>query len=123
MKIHLPIDTSAVSFIDVMPPEPVLDRQTNQQEADANGELLYSIELVCIGVEGDEILSVKFPGTPPAGIRQGMPVKVSGLTVTDWGIGDHFGLTFRAAKVEPLTAADAETGRASQQWGAAGPNR
>src|SRR5713101_5994992 len=38
MKINLPIDTSAVSFIDVMPPEPVLDGQTKQQEADANGE-------------------------------------------------------------------------------------
>jgi len=32
MKIQLPIDTSAVSFIDVMPPEPVLDRQTKQAE-------------------------------------------------------------------------------------------
>jgi len=73
MKIQLPIDTSAVSFIDVMPPEPVLDRQTNQQMTDANGEPLYSIELVCVGAEGDEILSVNFPGTPPAGIRQGMP--------------------------------------------------
>jgi hypothetical protein len=79
MKIQLPIDTSAVSFIDVTPPEPALDRQTKQQAADANGEPLYSIELVCIGAEGDEILSVTFPGTPPAGIRQGMPVAVTGL--------------------------------------------
>src|SRR5256885_8467784 len=100
MKTQLPIDTSAVSFIDVMPPEPVLDRQTKQQKADANGEPLYSIELVCIGAEGDEILSVKFPGTPPAGIRQGMPVKLTGLTVTDRAIGDRSGLTFRATKVE-----------------------
>jgi hypothetical protein len=30
VKIQLPIDTSAVSFIDVMPPEPVLDHQTKQ---------------------------------------------------------------------------------------------
>jgi len=123
MKIQLPIDTSAVSFIDVMPPEPVLDRQTNQQMADANGEPLYSIELVCIGAEGDEILSVTFPGTPPAGIRQGMPVKVLGLMVTDWAIGDRVGLTLRAAKVEPLSAADAETGRQGHQWSATGLNR
>jgi hypothetical protein len=123
MKIQLPIDTSAVSFIDVMPPEPVLDHQTKQQKADANGEPLYSIELVCVGAEGDEILSVNFPGTPPAGIRQGMPVKVTGLMVTDGAIGDRFGLTFRAAKVEPLSAADAETGRQAQQWRAAGLNR
>ena len=123
MKIQLPIDTSPVSFIDVTPPVPVLDRQTDQQEADADGEPLSSIELVCIGAEGSEILSVKFPGTPPAGIRQGMPVKVTGLTVTDWGIGDPFGITFRAAKVEPLSGADAETGRQARQWGAAGLNR
>lgn len=65
----------------------MLDRQTKQQEADANGEPLYSIKLVCIRADGDEILSVKFPGTPPAGIRQGMPVKVTGLMVTDWASG------------------------------------
>src|SRR5437667_7254820 len=52
MKIQLPIDISAVSFIAVMPPEPVLDRQTRQQQADADGEPLYSIELVCVGAEG-----------------------------------------------------------------------
>jgi hypothetical protein len=123
MKVQLPIDTSAVSFIDVMPPEPVLDRQTKQQEVDANGKPLYSIKLVCIGAEGDEILSVKFPGTPPAGICQGMPVKVTGLMVTDWAIGEHFELTFRAVKVEPLSPADAETGPEAQQWCATGLNR
>jgi hypothetical protein len=123
MKIQLPIDSSGLTFIDVMPPEPVLDRHTKQQEADASGEPLYSVELVCIGIEGDEIPSVTFPGTPPAGIRQGMPVKVTGLMVTDGAIGDRFGLTFRAAQVEPLSAADAETGRQAQQWRAAGLNR
>ncbi|MEA2587698.1 MAG: hypothetical protein QOH66_625, partial [Actinomycetota bacterium] len=95
MKIQLPIDTSAVSFIDVMPPEPVLDGHTKQQKADANGEPLYSVELVCIGTEGDEILSVTFPGPPPAGIRQGVPVRVTGLMVTggpsETASGSHSG--------------------------------
>ena len=80
MKIELPIDTSAVSFIDVMPPEPVLDHKTKQQRTDANRD--------------------PFAGAPPAGIRLGMPVKVTGLMVTDWSMGDRFGLTFRAAKIE-----------------------
>ena len=123
MKIQLPIDASGLTFIDVIPPEPVLDPQTNQQKADASGEPLYSIELVCIGAEGDEIVSVTFPGIPPAGIRQGMPVKVTGLMVTDWAIGDRDGLAFRAARVEPLSAADAETGRQAQQWCEADLNR
>src|SRR3981081_565789 len=105
MKIQLPIDTSAVSFIDVMPPEPVLDRQSKQHKADTNGEPLYSIELLCIGEKGGEVLSVKFTGTPPAGIRQGLPVKVTGLMVTDWSVGDPFGLPLRAVHVETAAAA------------------
>jgi hypothetical protein len=112
MKIELPIDTSAVSFIDVMPPEPVLDHKTKQQRSDANGEPLYSIELLVIGEEGGEVLPVKFAGTAPAGIRQGLPVKVTGLMVTDWSIGDRFGLTFRAAKVEPGAAPGQKAGAA-----------
>jgi hypothetical protein len=35
MKIQLPNDTSAVSFMDVMPPEPVLDRRTKPSAGDA----------------------------------------------------------------------------------------
>ena len=123
MKIQLPIDASGLTFIDVIPPEPVLDPQTNQQKADASGEPLYSIELVCIGAEGDEIVSVTFPGTPPAGIRQGMPVKVTGLVVTEGTLATASGSHFRAAHVEPLSAADAETGHQAQQWCATGLNR
>ena len=110
MKTQLPIDSSGLTFIAVIPPEPVLDRKTEQQEADANGEPLYSIELVCIGADGDEILSVKFPGTPPAGIRQGMPVKVTGLMVTDRAIGDRFGVGV------PGYQGRAAVGRGRRDW-------
>jgi hypothetical protein len=123
MNVQLPIDTFAVSFIDVMPPEPLLDRHTKQQEADASGEPLYSIQLVCIGARGRRGRVRDVPRHSPAGIRQGMPVKVTGLMVTNWAIGDRYGLTFRATKVEPLSAADAETGRLAQQWRAARLNR
>src|SRR2546429_9747063 len=78
MKIQLPIDTSAVSFIDVMPPEPVLDRLTKQPKADANGEPLYSIELRCIPEKGGEVLQAKFPGTPSAGGPPGLPGRGTG---------------------------------------------
>ena len=90
-----------VSFIDVMPPEPLIDHETKQQKTDANGEPLYSIGLACIGAEGGQVLTVNFPGDPPTGIRRGMPMKVTGLMVTDWATENRFGLTFQAAAVEP----------------------
>jgi hypothetical protein len=37
MKTELPMDSSGLTFIDIMPPEPVLDRQTKYQKADAGG--------------------------------------------------------------------------------------
>jgi hypothetical protein len=124
MKIQLPIDMSAVSFIDMMPAEPVLDHLTKPHKADANGEPLYSIEVACIGEGGGEILSVKFPRTPQVGIRQGMPARVTALMVTDRSIGDRFGFTFRATNVEPLSAADTNpTGHQTQQRCATGSNR
>ena len=66
---------------------------------------------------------MKFSGTPPARICQGMPVKVTGPIVTDWAIGDPFGLTLRAAKVEPRSGADAGTSRQARQWCGTGSNR
>jgi hypothetical protein len=97
-----------------MPPDLVLDRQTKQQKTDANGERPPSIELVRTGAEGGKVPSVTFPGTPPAGIPQGLPVTVTGPMVTDWAIGDRVGLTFRAVEVK--SQLHAETGRQAQQW-------
>jgi hypothetical protein len=97
MKTQRPIDSSGLTFIDVMPPVPVLARQTKQKKPDAGGEPLSSIELVCIGAEGGKVLSLKF--------------------------ADRFGLTLRATKVEPLPTADAETGREAQHWCATGVER
>jgi hypothetical protein len=34
------------------------------------------------------------------GLRQGLPVKVTGLVVSDWAMNDRHGLSFRATKVE-----------------------
>ena len=82
------------------------------QRADANGEPLNVMELACLAGKGGEILTVKFPGTPAAGLRQGVFVKVTGLTITDWSVKDRFGLTFRALKVEPLAAPGQKAGAA-----------
>jgi hypothetical protein len=97
-----PINTSLFSFLGSLLPEPVLDRHTGQQQADVNGEPLYSMELMCFWEKGAEVLTVSFPGTPLVGLRQGMPVKVTNLFVSACSMESRHGLAFRAAKVEPL---------------------
>ena len=97
-----PIDTSAFSFLGSLPPEPVFDRETWQQQADANGQPLYCMELMCFWEKGAETLTVRFPGTPSVGLRQGTPVKVTDLSVSDCPVDACQGLAFQAARVEPL---------------------
>ena len=97
-----PIDTSAFAFMGSLPPKPVLDHQTRQQKTGANGEPLYSMELMCFWEEGAELLTVSFPGAPPVGLKPGMPVKVTSLSLSHCSVDARYGLTFRAAKVEPL---------------------
>jgi hypothetical protein len=98
--VKLPIDTAALKLTCSLPPEPVMDFTSKQQKADANGEPLYSVELVGLTDEGAQVFSVKFPGSPAQGLRQGVEVKVTGLVVSDWAMNDRHGLSFRATKVE-----------------------
>ena len=107
-----PIDTSAFSFMGSLPPEPVLDHQTGQQTTGVNGEPLYSMELMCFWEEGAEVLTVEFAGTPPVGLREGTPVRVTDLFVSDCATEPRQGLAFRAARVEPLGVARREGGAA-----------
>jgi len=107
-----PIDTSAFSFMGSLPPEPVLDHQTRQQKTGVNGEPLYCIELMCFWEEGSEVLTVTFPGTPPVGLREGTPVRVTDLAISDYSTEPRQGLAFRAARVEPLGVAGGEGGAA-----------
>ena len=97
-----PIDTSAFAFMGSLPPEPVLDHQTRQQKTGVNGEPLYSMELMCFWKEGAEVLTVTFLGNPPLGLKEGAPVKVTSLSISDCSVDAPHGLAFRAAKVEPL---------------------
>jgi len=107
------VDVNAYPVINCsLPATPVLDRQTKQQKADANGEPLYSVELVAYGEEGAEVFTVKFPGTAPAGLRQGMAVKVSGLVASPWDLDGRHGLSFVAQKIELASQAGHKAGAA-----------
>ena len=98
--MKLPVDTSAIAFLCAAEAEPVVDFETKRPRADDNGEPLYMVQLIAMTDGAAEIIAVKVPGQP-SGLRQGHPVKVSGLVAQPWTMGDRSGVAFRAAKVEP----------------------
>jgi hypothetical protein len=102
--MKLPVDTSAIAFLCALEPEPLLDFETKRPRADENGEPLFVVQLIALTEGAAEILAVKVPGIPSAAIRQGHPVKVTGLVAQPWTMADRSGVAFRAAKVEPAVA-------------------
>ena len=103
--MRLPIDTSAISFLCALAPEPLVDFETRRPKADENGEPLYVIQLLAMGDGSADLLAVKVPGVPSQAIRQGAPVKVTGLVAQPWTMNDRSGVSFRAARIEPAMAA------------------
>jgi hypothetical protein len=101
--VKLQVDTSAITFLCALEPHPLLDFQSKQPRADENGEPLYVVQLIALAEGEAEILAVKVPGMP-SGIRQGHPVKVTGLVAQPWTMNDRSGVAFRAARVEPVVA-------------------
>jgi hypothetical protein len=99
--MKLPVDTSAIAFLCAVEAEPVVDFETRRPRADENGEPLYVVQLIAMAEGAAEIIAVKVPGQPSTSIRQGHPVKVSGLVAQPWTMNDRAGVAFRAAKVEP----------------------
>jgi hypothetical protein len=98
--VKLPVDTSAIAFLCALEPQPLLNFQSKEQRADENGEPLYVMQLIALAEGQAEILAVKVPGLP-SGIRQGHPVKVTGLVAQPWSMNDRAGVAFRAARIEP----------------------
>ena len=103
--MKLPVDTSAIAFLCAVEPEPVVDFETKRPRADENGEPLYLVQLIALTDGAAEILAVKVPGLPSAGIRQGHPVKVHGLVAQPWTMADRSGVAFWAARIEPAVPA------------------
>jgi hypothetical protein len=96
--MKLPVDTTAIAFLCAVEAEPVVDFETKRPRADENGEPLYVVQLIAMTDGAAEILAVKVPGP---GIRQGHPVKVSGLVAQPWTMADRSGVAFRATLIEP----------------------
>lgn len=103
--MKLPIDTTGVTFLCALAPEPVMDFETKRQKGDLNGEPLFSVQLVLLADGGAEVISVKIVGTPADGLVSGTPVAVVGLVATPWSMGDRSGVSFKASSIQPLTPA------------------
>ena len=102
--MRLPVDTSAITFLCALAPEPLVDFETRRPKADENGEPLYVIQLLAMGDGSADLLAVKVPGVPSHAMRQRAPVKVTGLVAQPWTMNDRSGVSFRAARVEPAIA-------------------
>ena len=78
MTMRLPIDTSGLMLLVGMAPEPVVDFESRRPKADENGEPLYQLQVVLLGGEGAEVISVKVSGEPK-GLVPGTQVRILGL--------------------------------------------
>lgn len=102
--MRLRIDTTGMEFMAAGPPEPVVDYDTKQPKTDESGAELHALQLVVLGDEGADVISVKFPGRPK-GVVKGTAVRVTGLVAVPWSMNDRSGVAFRATAVEALSAA------------------
>jgi hypothetical protein len=102
--MKLPVDTSSIAFLCALEPQPVLAFDTKQPRADENGEPLYVVQLIALGDGRPRFWPSKVPGMP-SGLRQGHPVKVTGLVAQPWTMNDRAGVAFRAARIEPAVPA------------------
>jgi hypothetical protein len=104
--VRLPVDASEIAFITTgSAARPVLDFNTKRHKADRNGEPLYQVRLLALAGSGDseesELITVKVAGLPRLPAR-GMPVRLVGLVAQPWSMDDRSGVSFQAARIEPL---------------------
>ena len=100
MATELPIDTHAGSFIAVSLPEPVIDFETKQPKADANGEPMFTVSLAWMRDGSGELIKVKTAGEPS--VTPGVPVRVTDLIAMPWAMNGKSGVSFRAAAIVSL---------------------
>jgi hypothetical protein len=111
--MRLPIDTSQLMFMCAAPARPVMDFETKQPKADANGELLYKVQTVALDSEGGEVIQVTVAGDPK--VQQGAMLKLDGLVALPWSMGDRSGVAFRANRIEANGVAPGAAGQRQEK--------
>ena len=101
--MRFPIDTSRLKFLVVAPAEELLQfeegkpREAWAQRTDANGEVLWRVQVVALGDGDAEIIRVTVAGDPKVG--QGEMVRVQGMTQQAWEMDGRTGQTYRAEAI------------------------
>src|SRR5438093_7215682 len=98
--MRLPIDTSRLQFLAVAPAEPMRQfeegkpREAWAPRTDANGEVLWRVQLVALGDGEAEIIRVAGPGGTK--VAQADRGGLEGRTARASGVGGRVGMTCRS---------------------------
>jgi hypothetical protein len=72
-------------------------RESWARRTDANGEVLWRVQVVALGDGDAEIIRLTVPGDPKVG--QGEMVRVTGMTQQAWEMDGRSGQTYRAESI------------------------
>jgi hypothetical protein len=111
--MKLKVDTAGMQFLVAVAPQPAKDWDTKEQRVDADGQPVFSVQLVALGDGNAQILPVKVAGDPGP-LAQGTPVKVTNLVATPWSMNERFGVSFKAERIEALVAANGAAEKAGR---------
>jgi hypothetical protein len=117
--MRFPIDTSRLKFLVVAPAEELRQfeegkpREAWAARKDANGDVLWRLQVVALGDGDAEIIRVTVPGDPKVG--QGEMVRVQDMTIQGWEMDGRSGMTHRAGAIR-----SEGRGQAADKTGAAG---
>ena len=101
--MKLPIDTSAMQFIAVMPPIMSTEYGTDTPKLDKNGQVMWTLQVAAMAEGSADILKVKHPGEPKVEI--GAPLRLHGLVASPYEMKDRSGVSFLVDRIEPVTGA------------------
>ena len=88
--------------------ERVVDKRSGQAKADADGQPIYVIHAVILNGSDSVVLAIKVAGAPTP-VTEGEMLAVTGLTFSPWEVDGRNGITYRAERVESVTAAAKST--------------
>ena len=104
--MRFPIDTSRLKFLVVAPAEELRQfeegkpREAWARRTDANGEVLWRVQVVALGDGDAEIIRLTVAGDPKVG--QGEMVRVEGMTAQAWEMEGRSGMAFRCQAIGPV---------------------